>query len=85
MTDKPRIEEAGRLSPNAMENDHGDVFFPDNSDDALWFAREHNARPVSPDHFPFMEAAITICYLWEALKEARVDHPTSYQVEMTHD
>ena len=36
-------------SPNAMINDAGDVFYPDNPDDAEWFAWEHDARPLNPE------------------------------------
>lgn len=32
--------------PHAMVNDAGDVFYPDNAEDAQWFAREHGARPL---------------------------------------
>lgn len=31
--------------PNAMVNVDGDVFYPDNPEDAQWFAAEHDARP----------------------------------------
>lgn len=33
--------------PHAMINDSGEVFYPDNADDADFFAREHGARPVT--------------------------------------
>jgi hypothetical protein len=35
--------------PNAMVNDVGDVFYPDNPADAAWFASEHDARPLNPE------------------------------------
>jgi hypothetical protein len=36
-----------------MANDVGDVFYPDSEDDALWFADQHDARPLNPSRFPF--------------------------------
>jgi hypothetical protein len=40
-------------TPHAMANDAGDVFYPDNEDDALWFADQHDARPLNQSKFPF--------------------------------
>ena len=39
------IEDAD--APNRMINDLGDAFFPDGEEDARYFAREHDAWPVS--------------------------------------
>jgi hypothetical protein len=38
---------------NAMINDAGEVFYPDGPDDAAWFAREHDARPMHPEGLPW--------------------------------
>ena len=51
MTDLHDIDCAtvAATQPHAMVNDAGDVFYPDNAEDAEWFAREHDARPLSPE------------------------------------
>lgn len=38
--------------PHAMTNDAGEVFYPDNPEDARLFAAGHDARPLNPDQFP---------------------------------
>lgn len=40
--------------PNAMLDDTGGFFFPDDVEDAVWFAREHGARPLHPEAFRAM-------------------------------
>lgn len=32
--------------PHAMVNDHGEVFYPDNAEDAAHFAEHEGARPL---------------------------------------
>lgn len=55
MTDLPRIDslEVARSQAHAMVTDSGDVFYPDDEEDARWFAEEHGARPINVDAFPF--------------------------------
>lgn len=48
--------EAAVEQPHAMVNEDGDVFYPDSAEDAAWFAREHAARPLNPNAFPFQGA-----------------------------
>lgn len=43
----PRIESAD--APNLMTNEAGERFFPDNPDDAAYFAEHHGARAVHPE------------------------------------
>lgn len=33
--------------PHAMVNDAGEVFYPDDPDDAAWFAEQHGAYPLT--------------------------------------
>lgn len=40
--------------PHAMINDHDEVFYPDDREDARVFATEEGARPVRPDRFPYV-------------------------------
>lgn len=42
-----------RLHGNAMVDDNGQVFFPDNPDDARYIEAEHHARPAAPDRWPW--------------------------------
>lgn len=51
----PRIDstETAMAVPHAMVSPTGDVFYPDNPDDAVWFAVEHDAVPLDPDVFPW--------------------------------
>lgn len=37
--------------PNAMIDDDGDVYYPDNPEDADHFALHYGARPLDPDGF----------------------------------
>lgn len=39
--------------PHAMFNMAGEVFYPDNDDDARHFAEGFDAQPMRPDVFPF--------------------------------
>lgn len=39
--------------PHAMVTDDGDVFYPDNEEDARHFTEGFDARPLRPDVFPF--------------------------------
>jgi hypothetical protein len=68
VTRLPSIETAADDQPNAMGNDQGDVFYPDNEPDALLFFALHQARPLHPDRFPYSVAATTIGYLCPALE-----------------
>jgi hypothetical protein len=57
MTDPlPRIDslEAVRSASHAMVNKQGDVFYPDSEDDARWYAKGHDARPLNVNAFPFV-------------------------------
>ncbi|HEY6115917.1 MAG TPA: hypothetical protein VI172_08165 [Candidatus Dormibacteraeota bacterium] len=61
MSDLPQIDSMSVASqqPNAMVNDAGEVFYPDNDEDARLFAAEHGARyineppqnPTDPDAY----------------------------------
>lgn len=55
MTDLPRVDslETALQQAHAMANDSGDVFYPDNEEDARWFAKEHDGRPLDAEAFPF--------------------------------
>lgn len=83
MSDLPRIDssEVAQTSPNAMANGQGDVFYPDDEKEALWFAIEHKARPVSPGRFPFHTVAAAIDRLWPALEALDVDGTAQYYLE----
>jgi hypothetical protein len=48
-----RIEDAGRDADHAMEGAGGDLFYPDDHEDARYLTDVHDARPVNPDRFPF--------------------------------
>lgn len=48
-----RIEDAGRGQSNAMVAPGGDLFYPDDHEDAMYLADVHEAWPVNPDRFPF--------------------------------
>lgn len=55
MADLPRTEslEVTLSQPHAMVNAQGEVFYPDDEEDARWFADEHGARPLDASDFPF--------------------------------
>lgn len=38
---------------NAMVNSAGEVFYPDDPEDAAWFAIEHGAQPLHPEGLPW--------------------------------
>ncbi len=46
---RPDVEQAGVGQLNAMTNDAGEWFYPDDPDDAAEFAEHHGARFVHPD------------------------------------
>lgn len=52
-------EMAAWLMPNAMANDSGDLFYPDDHSEARWFADEHGAVPMYPSVFPFTTDEMT--------------------------
>lgn len=47
------IEDAGHDQPNAMVAGNGDWFYPDGPEDAAAFAKAHDARPASPNRWPW--------------------------------
>lgn len=47
----PSITDLHSDQPNAMVNDAGEAFYPDDPEDAAWFANEHGARFVNDDPF----------------------------------
>lgn len=49
-----------RLHGNAMVDDNGQVFFPDNPDDARYIEAEHHARPAAPDRWPWPCVKVTV-------------------------
>lgn len=72
-----------RTVPGAMVNAAGDVFYPDDSDDAAWFAEEHGAWTITgaegpvwdgegtdPWIVPRMEAATEAAVIEAAIREA---------------
>lgn len=67
--------------PNAMTNDRGDLFYPDDEKEALWFAIEHGARPVSPEQFIFPTVAAAVEKLWPELEALDVDGMAEYYLE----
>lgn len=72
-----------RTVPGAMINASGDVFYPDNPEDATWFAEEHGAWPITaantvpvwdgegidPWLVPRMEAAVEAAIAEAAIRE----------------
>ncbi len=48
-SNRPEVDsiEFARTQPHAMIDDLGQVFYPDNDEDAAEFAREHGARYLS--------------------------------------
>lgn len=55
-TPLPTIESAGRDQDNAMgalESPDGDLFYPDNPDDALLFHLEYGVVPLHPERWPW--------------------------------
>jgi hypothetical protein len=85
VSDLPRIEEAGRSAPNAMANDRGDVFYPDDAKEALWFAIEHQARPLSSGQFPFTQVARAVELLWPALEALDINDSTQYYLDLERE
>lgn len=51
MTDLPSIHDPAVAAdqPHAMRNDAGDMFYPDDPDDAAQFAEHHDAVYVHPN------------------------------------
>lgn len=80
MADLPRIDssEVAQVSPNAMVNDRGDVFYPDDATEALWFVIEHHAHPVSSGRFPFAQVAQAADHLLPALEDLDIDDSARY-------
>ena len=53
MSDQDRPEIAPANLRHAMRCPDGSLLYPDDENDARWFADEHEATPVWPDAFPF--------------------------------
>lgn len=69
-----------RTQPHAMVNDHGEIFYPDDIEDALAFAREEGARPLNSGDFPFVspvQAALALILIgeWEPTRWWRAIGP----------
>lgn len=64
-----------RNPPNTMINDVGDLFYPDNPDDADWFIDQHGARWMYPDRATMVEETATVGRLREAITYAYLGLP----------
>jgi hypothetical protein len=47
--------EVAKQTPYAMVNNHDEVFYPDNLEDARRIATDEHARPLNPEQFPWKD------------------------------